>query len=151
MAGVNCLFKDNHQQKHTWSELKLALADFFDLDLQHMFLHFWPERPVKVDMSWRGGLNLSWTTPACASVHCWTTPTSQFISDTVIARSFKLCMIIIFLGVYISIVGCPTGSPFVGDVTVYVLDINQPSLPTLFILFLCLFLSLWPFQLYFIP
>ena len=30
-------------------------------------------------------------------------------------------------------------------------DINQPSFPTLFILFLCLFLSLWPFQLYFIP
>ena len=32
-------------------------------------------------------------------------------------------------------------------------DINQPSLPTsfFFILFLCLFLSLWPFQLYFIP
>ena len=29
--------------------------------------------------------------------------------------------------------------------------INQPSLPTPFILFLCLFLSLWPFQLYFIP
>ena len=21
--------------------------------------------------------NLSWTTPACASAHCWTTPTSQ--------------------------------------------------------------------------
>ena len=27
----------------------------------------------------------------------------------------------------------------------------QPSLPSLFILLLCLFLSLWPFQLYFIP
>ena len=38
-----------------------------------------------------------------------------------------------------------------GDVTVYVKDINQPSLPTPFILFLCLFLSTWPFQLYFIP
>ena len=38
-----------------------------------------------------------------------------------------------------------------GDVTVYVSDINHPSLPTLFVLFLCLFLSLWPFQLYFIP
>ena len=38
-----------------------------------------------------------------------------------------------------------------GDVTVYVIDVNQPSLPTLFILFLCLFLSLWPFNLYFIP
>ena len=37
------------------------------------------------------------------------------------------------------------------DVTVYVLDINQPSLPTLFVLFLCLFLPLWPFHLYFIP
>ena len=38
-----------------------------------------------------------------------------------------------------------------GDVTVYVLDIIQLGLPTLFLLFLCLFLSLWPFQLYFIP
>ena len=37
-----------------------------------------------------------------------------------------------------------------GDVTFYVLDINQPSLPTLFILFLCMFSYLWPFQLYFI-
>ena len=46
----------------------------------------------------------------------------------------------------------PAGSPSRGgDVTVYVLHINQPSLPTLFLLFLCLFLSLWPFQLYFIP
>ena len=43
----------------------------------------------------------------------------------------------------------PVGSPFRGgDVTVYVLDINQPSLPTLFIVFLCLFLSLCPFQLH---
>ena len=46
----------------------------------------------------------------------------------------------------------PTGLPSLGgDVTVYVLDINQPSWPTLCILFSCLFLSLWPFQLYFIP
>ena len=31
-------------------------------------------------------------------------------------------------------------------------DINQPSMPTHFYsVFLCLFLSLWPFQLYFIP
>ena len=46
------------------------------------------------------------------------------------------------------------GSPSLGgDVMVYVLllDINQPSLPTLFILFMCLFPSLWPLQLYFIP
>ena len=36
------------------------------------------------------------------------------------------------------------------DFTVYVPDINQPSLPTpFFTLFLCLFLSLWPFQLCF--
>ena len=37
-----------------------------------------------------------------------------------------------------------------GDVAVYVSDIIQPSLPTLFcfIQFLCLFLSLRPFQLY---
>ena len=38
-----------------------------------------------------------------------------------------------------------------GDVAVYVYDMNQPSLPTALLLFLCLFLSLWPFQLYFIP
>ena len=42
-----------------------------------------------------------------------------------------------------------------GDVVVDAKDINQPSLLTLFFfflnLFLCLFLSLWPFQLYFIP
>ena len=46
----------------------------------------------------------------------------------------------------------PTGSPSRGgDVAVYVFDINQPSLPTPFCsVFLCLFLSLWPFQLYFI-
>ena len=46
----------------------------------------------------------------------------------------------------------PAGSPYGGgDVTVYTLDIKQLSLPTLFIPFLCLFLSLWPFHLYFIP
>ena len=38
-------------------------------------------------------------------------------------------------------------------VVAYAFDINQLSLPTLFffILFLYLFLTLWPFQLYFIP
>ena len=52
----------------------------------------------------------------------------------------------------IMISSIPAGSPSRGgDVTVYVLDINQPSLPTLFILFLCLFLSPWSFQLYFLP
>ena len=35
-----------------------------------------------------------------------------------------------------------------GDVTVYLCDITQPSLPTRFTLFSCLFLSLCPFQLY---
>ena len=46
----------------------------------------------------------------------------------------------------------PTGSSSRGgDVTVYVFNINQPSLPTPFTLFLCLFLSFWPFQLYFTP
>ena len=45
----------------------------------------------------------------------------------------------------------PAGSPLRGgDVAVYVLDINHPSWPILFILFLCLFLSVWPFQLYYI-
>ena len=49
----------------------------------------------------------------------------------------------------------PTGSPSRGgDVAAYVFDINQPSLPTpffkfFFILFFYLFLSLWPFHLYF--
>ena len=44
--------------------------------------------------------------------------------------------------------GCSCG----GDVAacVFEFDINQPSLPTLFILFLCQFMSLWPFQQYFI-
>ena len=46
----------------------------------------------------------------------------------------------------------PVGShSYGGDVAVYVLDINQLSLPLLFILFWCLFLCLWPFQLYLIP
>ena len=46
----------------------------------------------------------------------------------------------------------PAGTPSRGgDVAIYVFDTNQPSLPTPFNLFLCLFLSLWPFQLYFIP
>ena len=47
----------------------------------------------------------------------------------------------------------PAGSPSRGgDVVVYVFDMNQPSLPrSFFFLFLCLFLSLWPFRLYFIP
>ena len=40
----------------------------------------------------------------------------------------------------------PAGSPSRGgDIKVYVLDINQPSLPTPFTLFLCLFLSYGPF------
>ena len=40
----------------------------------------------------------------------------------------------------------PAGSPSRGgDVKVYVRDINQPSLPTPFTLFLCLFLSYGPF------
>ena len=55
--------------------------------------------------------------------------------------------------VYAVSLGVPEGLPSRGgDATVYALDINQPSLPTfLKILFLCLFLSLWPIQLYFIP
>ena len=42
----------------------------------------------------------------------------------------------------------PAGSPSSTEDKIYVYDINQPSLPLLSILFLCLFLSLWPFQLY---
>ena len=46
----------------------------------------------------------------------------------------------------------PAGSPSRGgDIPVYVLDVNKQNLPTLSILFLCLFLSLRPFQLYFSP
>ena len=47
----------------------------------------------------------------------------------------------------------PVGSPSrSGDVVVYVKDINQPSLPAPFYsVLVCLFMSLWPFQLYFIP
>ena len=52
-----------------------------------------------------------------------------------------------------SVLCVPSSSPSRGgDVTVYVFDINQMSLITpFFILFSRLFLSLWPFQLYFIP
>ena len=43
--------------------------------------------------------------------------------------------------------GVLAGSPSRGgDVAVSAFDINQPSLPTPFNLFLCLFLSLWPFH-----
>ena len=46
----------------------------------------------------------------------------------------------------------PASSPSPGgDVRAYVVDINQQNLPALFILFLCLFLSLWLFKLYFYP
>ena len=52
----------------------------------------------------------------------------------------------------VSSVQIPVGSPSRGgDIAVFVLDIDQQSLPTLFVLSLCLFLSLWSFQLYFIP
>ena len=47
---------------------------------------------------------------------------------------------------HVGIQGVPAGSPSRGgDVKVCVLDINQPSLPTPFTLFLCLFLSYGPF------
>ena len=46
----------------------------------------------------------------------------------------------------LTVPGVPSGSPSRGgDVKVCVLDINQPSLPTPFTLFLCLFLSHGPF------
>ena len=44
--------------------------------------------------------------------------------------------------------GSPSGE---GDVVVYVKDITQLSLPTPFYSVLVSVLSLWPFQLYFIP
>ena len=56
------------------------------------------------------------------------------------------------VSLYLSVSWCfcvPTGSLSCGgDAAVYVFDINQWSFRTPFILFLCLFLSLWPFQLY---
>ena len=63
-------------------------------------------------------------------------------------------MVCVFITLYVIIMSVPPGSPSRGgDVAVYVFDVNQPSLPIPFfyILLLCLFLSLWPFQLYFIP
>ena len=45
-------------------------------------------------------------------------------------------------------------SSWSGDVAVYVFDvfdINHRACPLLFVLFLCLFVSLWPFPLYCIP
>ena len=46
----------------------------------------------------------------------------------------------------LTVPGVPSGSPSRGgDVKVCVLDMNQPSLPTLFNLFLCLLLSYGPF------
>ena len=60
--------------------------------------------------------------------------------------------VMLYLCLYVCILACnvmsvvPAGSPSRGgDVKVYVLDINQPSLPTLFTLFLCLLLSCGPF------
>ena len=45
----------------------------------------------------------------------------------------------------------PAGLPSRGgDVAAYVFNISHQACPLLFILFLCLFLSLWLFQLYFI-
>ena len=77
------------------------------------------------------------------------------ITDTlayyILCGGCRSCVYVIFLLMF-SGVFVPEGSPSRGgDVKVYVLHINQPSLPTLSILFLCLCLSLWPFQLHFIP
>ena len=56
-------------------------------------------------------------------------------------------LIVVFL-LLLVLAGSPSRR---GDATVYILDVNQSSLPTLFALLLSLFLYLWPFQLYFIP
>ena len=54
------------------------------------------------------------------------------------ANRFAIC--------FLSVISVPVGSPSRGgDVKVVVLDINQPSLPTPFTLFLCLFFSYGPF------
>ena len=52
---------------------------------------------------------------------------------------------------YIVIMHVPAGSLHVVGMLRFMSDINQPSLPAPFTLLLGLFLSLWPFQLYFIP
>ena len=59
---------------------------------------------------------------------------------------------ILFFSFFLSLTVVPAGSlSRGGDVTVYVLHINQPSLPTLYSVLVSVSLSLWPFQLYFIP
>ena len=64
-------------------------------------------------------------------------------TDTTVITPFPFLM---YLSVIqLSHLNVPAGTPSRGgDVKVYVLDINQPSLPTPFILFLCLFLSYGP-------
>ena len=77
------------------------------------------------------------------------TVTSQQTTGKCTQKTLKLfrLYLLIYLFIYV-----PAGSLSCGgDDAVYVSDINRPSLPTPDILFLCLFLSLWPFQLYFTP
>ena len=81
----------------------------------------------------------------CGRIPCRSGPWSQWmVHFTHYVFCFSLCLST-----------CPAPSSVSpsrgGDVTVYVSDINQPSLPTLFILLLSLFLSSWPFRLYFVP
>ena len=62
---------------------------------------------------------------------------------------YSHCFKFLYLFAHFYLLFIPADSPSCGgDVTVYVSDIDQLRLPTLFILFLCLFLSSWPFQLY---
>ena len=70
------------------------------------------------------------------------------IKNRPITSSLELIFFLFFLVLLLVLAGSPSRG---GDLTVYVLDISQPSLPTPFILFSYLFLPLWPFQLDFIP
>ena len=80
-----------------------------------------------------------------------------FLSSGLVMTCVDLVFTLTFLFVCVNrlslVLRVPAGLPSCGgDVTVYVLDKRQLSLPTLFcILFLCPFLTLGPFQLYFIP
>ena len=96
--------------------------------------YFMPSQPQRVISSWNASHQM-----ASKKLKC------EYWNTLVI----DCCLLGLFM---LTVQNVPAGLPSCGgDVTVYFLHINQPSLPTLFILSLCLFLSLWPFQLYFIP
>ena len=70
----------------------------------------------------------------CSSLPSWDLANSRPAYSLILSSHLFFCLPV------------PKGSPSRGgDVKVCVLDINQPSLPTPFTLFLCLFLSYGPF------